>query len=134
MIQVQWYDETRTIIVYHIENEWSVADFFALSVQIDRMIDQVEHVVDVIGVYHRAFVPTGDFIFDAGSLPFRRRHRRRGKEFFVGMNYFLSSMASTLQKTYPGLYDLAMVPTVEEAYRQITALQDKRAHRREHKE
>lgn len=127
MIQVRWYNENRTIILYQIENDWSVADFFALSVRIDRMIDTVDHVVDIIGVYHRANMPTGDFVRDAGDVPLRKRHRRRGKEFFVGMNYFLNTMAVTLQKTYPGVYDLALAPTVEEAHKRIVDLQQKRS-------
>lgn len=130
MIQIKWYDDAKTVIFYHIENEWSVADFFALSVQIDRMIDTVDGMVDIIGVYHRARIPSGDFIVDSGGVPFRKRHPRRGKEYFVGMNYFLNNMATTLQKTYPGVYDLALAPTVDEAYRLIKVLQEKRALKR----
>lgn len=126
MIRVAWYDDEKTMIIYHIEEDWSVADFFALSVQIDRMIDLVDHMVDVIGVYHRARIPSGDFIADAGNVPFRKRHSRRGKEFFVGMNYFLNNMATTLHKTYPGAYDLVLVPTIDEARSRIIALQEKR--------
>jgi hypothetical protein len=127
LIQVRWYDDDKTIILYQIEDDWSVADFFASSLQIDRMIDTVDHVVDIIGVFHRANMPSGDFIDDAGSVPFRKRHSRRGKEFFVGMNYFLNTMALTLQKTYPGKYDLALAPTIEEAHRRILDLQKKRS-------
>ena len=127
MIRVGWYGDDKTIIIYHVEDDWSVADFFALAVQIDRMIDLVEHVVDIIGVYHRANIPSGDFIFDAGGVPFRKKHARRGREFFVGMNYFLSNMAATLHRTYPDMYaDLALAPTTDEARKQIAALQEKR--------
>jgi hypothetical protein len=127
VIRVGWYDDDKAIIIYHVEDDWSVADFFALAVQIDRMIDMVEHVVDIIGVYHRANIPSGDFIFDAGGVPFRKKHSRRGREFFVGMNYFLSNMATTLHKTYPSMYaDLALAPTTDEARKQIAALQQKR--------
>jgi hypothetical protein len=134
VIQVKWYDDTKTVILYQIENDWSVADFFALSVQIDRMIDMVDHIVDIIGVYHRARIPSGDFINDAGSVPFRKKHPRRGREFFVGMNYFLNNMAATLQRTYPGVYDLVLAPTVAEAHQQIILLQEKRASRRKFQE
>ena len=127
MIEVRWYDDERSIILYRIEGDWSVVDFFALSGRIDRMIDTVDHMVDVIGVYHRANMPTGDFLRDAGEPPARTRHRRRGKEIFVGMNYFLNAMAVTLQKTYPGIYDLALAPTIEEAHRRILDLRQKRS-------
>ena len=127
MIQVRWYDDDRSILLYQIENDWAAADFFALSVQIDRMIDMVDHVVDIIGVYHRANIPSGDFIRDAGDVPFRKRHPRRGKEFFVGMNYFLNTMAVILQNTYPNRYDLALAPTIEEAHSRILDLKKKRS-------
>jgi hypothetical protein len=42
------------------------------------------------------------------------------------MNYFLNDMAATLHKTYPGAYDLVLVPTIEEARKRILALQAKR--------
>lgn len=131
MIRVGWYNDDKTIIIYHVEDDWSAADFFALAVQIDRMIDMVEHVVDIIGVYHRAYIPSGDFIFDAGGVPFRKKHPRRGREFFVGMNYFLNNLASTLHRTYPGMYaDLALAPTTDEARKQIAQLQQKRKPKR----
>lgn len=127
MIRIEWYDEDKTIILYHVEEDWSVADFFALSAQIDGMIDRVDQVVDIIGVYHRAHIPSGDFIMDAGGVPFRRKHSRRGREYFVGMNYFLNNMAATLHKTYPGMYDdLALAPTLDEAHQQILALRKRR--------
>lgn len=131
MIKVGWYDDNKTIILYHVEDDWTVADFFALAVQLDRMIDMVDHVVDIIGVYHRAHIPSGDFIMDAGGVPFRKKHSRRGREFFVGMNYFLNNMATTLHNTYPTMYDdLALAPTVDEAHKQIIALRTKRKPKR----
>ncbi|HLU09941.1 MAG TPA: hypothetical protein VK003_09765 [Oceanobacillus sp.] len=131
MIKVGWDNDEKTIIIYHVEDDWSAADFFALSVQIDRMIDTVEHVVDIIGVYHRANIPSGDFIFDAGGVPFRKKHPRRGREYFVGMNYFLNNMASTLHRTYPDTYnDLALAPTTDEARKQIAELKEKRKPKR----
>jgi hypothetical protein len=127
VIRVGWHDDDKTIILYQIEDDWTVADFFALAVQIDRMIDMVDHVVDIIGVYHRAHIPSGDFIMDSGGVPFRKKHSRRGREFLVGMNYFLNNMAATLHKTYPTMYDdLALAPTVDEAHKQIVALRAKR--------
>lgn len=127
MIRVGWYDDEKTIILYHVEDAWTVADFFALVVQIERMIDVVDHVVDIIGVYHRASIPSGDFIADAGGVPFRKKHPRRGREFFVGMNYFLNNMATTLHKTYPTMYDdLVLASTIDEAHEQIIALRKKR--------
>ena len=68
-IDVEWYDEAKTIIVQHYPEKWTWDDFKRLQDIIPPMMREVSHTVHVVGDYSRyQHIPGGNPIVHARNL------------------------------------------------------------------
>jgi hypothetical protein len=118
-IDVNWDNETKTIIRYLYKNGWNWDDYFAAIKSAGELLDTVDHKVDIIMDFHNAnLIPQGAItqVQRAFSHP---RHPNIRLTIFVGANAFIRAIEGIGRKLAPTAakkWDLAFAATLEEAY------------------
>jgi hypothetical protein len=98
-IRLDWLNEDHTILAYYVEGAWGANDLYDLLAQIHAMTEESTGIVDVIGVYQNAAIPSGDLL-KAGEPPIQK-HPRTGVFVMVGMNRFIQPpLMDTFRKLY----------------------------------
>ncbi|MFN8372164.1 MAG: hypothetical protein U0694_04720 [Anaerolineae bacterium] len=125
-IRVEWYNDERSILIYHVEGAWGAADVYDLLAQISALTEDSTGIVDVIGVYQNAAIPSGDLL-KPGETP-TQKHPRTGIFVMVGMNRFIQQpVTETFRKLYAqGYRETATASTVDGAKGMIARRQKER--------
>jgi hypothetical protein len=98
-IRIDWYNDERSIAIYYVEGAWGANDLYNLLSQISTMTDETGGIIDVIGVYQNAAIPSGDLLKAAEPMP--QKHARTGVFVMVGMNRFIQQpVMDTFRKLY----------------------------------
>ncbi len=125
-IRVDWYNEDHSILIYHVEGAWGANDLYDLLAQIHAMTEETSGIVDVIGVYLNAAIPSGELL-KADAAP-TQKHTRTGVFVMVGMNRFIQQpVMDTFRKLYAqGYRESASATSVEGAKGMISRRQKER--------
>jgi hypothetical protein len=112
-VRAWWHDDAHTIIHYEFADTWTVDEYFDTSVEVQQMMDSVEHIVHAIAVFKAKTIP--DDILTRlpevnRSAPFS--HPRLGAGVVVATN----PLARSITRIYGMVYKpLPLVRTIEEA-------------------
>jgi hypothetical protein len=126
MIQVQWANPEKTIVLWEFTSQWTWNDFFAAKKEVDVMIDSIEGIVDSI------FLTSADQKIPSNAIAnFRsiiaKRHHRHDLIVLVGSKKFLTSLLQTVINFMPGIHhQIHFVNSQVEAYNVIEQAQQRR--------
>lgn len=126
MIHVEWANDSKTAINWHLKNGWTWADFYIAQKQVDAMIDTVPGIVDGIFLPQnpRHLPPNAPINLRNITL---QRHPRYGYSFVVGVNTYIMALLNTLARILPNDNIIRFVATEEEAHALVEEIQRQRA-------
>jgi hypothetical protein len=118
-IQIEWYDETRTIQILTFAGDWTAADFFEAVNKAVVMGNEVPHSLDILCDMRGS----GEIPSSAISLARWALMAKPGKMkslVVVTENDFLRVLSRAINSLYPKLWrNVRLVKTLEEAQRLI---------------
>lgn len=126
MVEVQWADEEKDIVLWKFPSRWTWHDFYEAKQEVDAMIDSVEGIVDSI------FLTSGAQRMPSGALQnlkriITERHQRHDLIVVVNTRMFLHALVTTVFKFVPSAKrQFHFVNSEEEAYAIIRAAQQNR--------
>lgn len=96
-IQVQWHDDTRTIVRWDIEGQWSWDDVYPALYEAYALLDTVDYIVHtIVDVRNSSLLPKGT-ITHLKNLA-ARQHPRAGITVFVTGNVFAISVFNVITR------------------------------------
>lgn len=123
-IHASWDNEEKTVIHSVDDGEWDWKDAYAITQQINEMIESVNHKVDLI---------IGDDTRRMGKIPpnavthwhtaYRSLHPNVGLIVIVGANSFVRALVNVLIKITHSNSQIRMVSTLTEAHTLVTPLE-----------
>jgi hypothetical protein len=102
-IEVNWENETKTIIQYVYDGRWTLRDFDDARIQAARLEETVTHRVDVIvDVRNSSLVPTGTISRGKQVITTTpTSHPSEGMAVIVGAGPLVRSIYDVVSKVYP---------------------------------
>jgi hypothetical protein len=125
-IDLQWYDAERTIIYAQFPPKWVWDDVYALLDEVNRMMDDVTHPVDVIYDMLKSYS-----LFPPSALPNLQRlsdtaHPNDRLVIFISNTTFVKMIVEIAHKFSPRQEPIAVryVASLEDALAHIAAYRD----------
>ncbi len=118
-ITVYWDETSATTIIAEFTEPWDWNDFHLAVSEIHHMIAGMEAVIDII-IWHKKYAPPPNPMAHF-SRTLRQQPANTGQTVIVlppgrtPFDSFLKTIATILQRTYPGKFPVASVTTLEEA-------------------
>jgi len=123
----RWENNDKTIIYVQFTNNWSWDEFAPVRKTILDMIDSVSHVVDYIVDFQAANdIPNGALA--VGRSIHKSCSRNEGFAVLVGPSPQLRMLYQSFTIAFPASKsEIALVPTLEDAYQMIIDIQENRS-------
>jgi len=113
-VQVSWDDDTKRIMGYMLDNNWTWDEFFAAKKQANAMMDTVPHKLGVIvDATHSAIFPS-DMLTNARNA-LRTKHPNVVIVVIVANKPFLNTMLTTLKAVTLFASRLQLAHSLDEA-------------------
>jgi hypothetical protein len=120
-ITAVWDNDEKTIIRYIYDGSWTWDDFYTAFGQAYKMIDTVNHRVDIIvDVRMSSLLPQN--ALSRGRQLSTSTHTNQGRTIVVGANALMRSVSNIFNKVYTKAADdlkISFVRTMEEAHDQL---------------
>jgi hypothetical protein len=99
-IQVDWADETKTVILETFQGNWTWEEFYAISQQAFNMIRSVNHMVHIFSDFRASgSLPVGGAITHAGNV-LSDMPANWGLLVIINQNLLINIMVSVFAKTF----------------------------------
>jgi len=98
-ITVAWDNEAHTAIYTNFDGKWAWDDYYPITQEMTRMMDGVDHSVDIIAHLQSAHFP-GRAITQLGPASAYLRHPRTGQVVVVGAHTFVRMLVDTFSRIY----------------------------------
>jgi hypothetical protein len=118
-IQVEWANPEKTIILQTLAPTWTWDEFFEASRKEMAMMDEVDHVVDIIADGRHTTLPSGALAqmqkIVASSAT--QNHRNGGMYIVVGVSRFIQVFVQVYRDVFPGHGSkIVLARTLDEAF------------------
>ena len=114
---VVWDDDARTIVRYDVEGSWTWDDYQDSLVELNSLLDTVDHKVDVIiNIRSGKWIP--EDVFNRFNHDMRQRHPNIGRlQVFVGAGMLIQILVASFMRIYGRAVDIEFLfaDTLEEA-------------------
>jgi hypothetical protein len=125
-IRVVWDNEAQTIIRHIYEDPWSTADYYAHIDQHYVLLEQRNHVLDIINDLRNTSQLPNDIVTAVRSAS-QKTHPNEGVIVMVGANNLFRSLIQVMYRVADNdIKNIVMVDTMDEAYEIITTERAKR--------
>lgn len=120
-ITARWFDESKTIILFTVEDPWTWEENHRVTGESFELIETVEGVVDYIVDVRRASLGPRH-VFTNFRRMIQQTHPREGLKYMVGVNHFGQMVAQVFRRINPGAgADYIFVDSIEAALERIQA-------------
>ena len=92
-IQIDWQDSGKNIVLLSFPNKWDWKEFKEAAYQTAALLDDVDHMVDIIIDLKASTIPLVGSPFEGGNMFFKMMPANRGV-IIVVTNRFIRSLAS----------------------------------------
>ncbi|NDJ34599.1 MAG: hypothetical protein GYB64_08005 [Chloroflexi bacterium] len=104
-IRHEWYTDAQRILISYIEKPWDWEDYRRGLDEVIGLLDEVEHKVVSVGVYHKAGAPPTGTILNLPRIAELLDHPNFDYYVVVGITSSMGkSAASIFQRVYGSLY------------------------------
>lgn len=114
-----WDNEGKTIIRHVFERGWGWTDFHSSLEEAAKMMNEVDHRVDVILDFRDANLIPNGAITQVKKAYTNPKHANMGTTIVIGANSFMQALVSVGTKLAPNSlenWDVAFAKTLDEAY------------------
>lgn len=121
-IEPTWDNEQKTIIRHIFQRGWGWTDFHQALEEASRMMNTVDHRVDVILDFRDASIIPSGAITQVKKAYSNPKHPNVGTTVVVGANSFMQALVQVGTKLSPGTlqnWDVMFANTLDEAYSQL---------------
>jgi hypothetical protein len=126
VINVEWDNYEKTIIIWTFSSPWTWVEFWDTKNEVHAMIESVSHFVDIIVLTSVEQNLPPNAISNIRGI-FRNRHERGGLMVVVGAKKFLSIIVNLIVKFLPNAdAQLQFADTREKAYDLIAEIKARR--------
>lgn len=124
-INVEWDNEERTIIRYHVGDPWQLPEYSRALFHTWAMIESVEHSVHVVVDFTHAISFPKNLLSNASSTN-NQIHPRQALVIGVKVSPYLQMIVRVAARAFPRLgRNVFFVPTLQEAYIMIKTYEAK---------
>lgn len=121
-IDIEWYNEAKTIILQTFDGEFSVEELSKVAVESAAMVTSVSHTVDQIVDFRKVNFRNANLIGAMRTVD-RKTPDNQGCVVLVGVNPYLARMLGMAQRIAPrSSRNLQVAKDIEEAVNLITRL------------
>lgn len=120
-ITVEWDDDAQTILRYSYSGAWTLDEFVASLDQAYALIDQQDHLVDLIHVIlPDARTPSG--MFSALGHIKAKRHPRQRHQIVIGASPFMKRLTQITGAVVLQAREVVFVDSLDEAYARLNIM------------
>lgn len=121
-INVQWYDDAKTILFVQYEAEWTIEDFYDSITRSYDLMETVEHPVDIVqDLTQMQFFPVR--LIAMSRFTEAKAHPRKRYMILAGASLFVEKMLDVAKKLAPTVMDDShFAGSVEAAFRLLDEL------------